>query len=337
MDCVEIGLRLPRGRLHCATWLLAQEPDVAADALELAAGAYGAVKRELAGRGPWGAGRAGCEDAVLQAHRALELGRLDEAAGGCYVWSYAPPERAEMRCLVQMTGSGRVEEAKEAARQHRLRLEAGAAEGKLSCGLFVSLGCHVPNLRCVELGEAGGAPLLHLSRGAQDEVPAAALAALALRVAAQLPPRLARREERAAAAELAELVRRQLRHLELLDAQLATAGQLQRGLLELRAGVLRDVLALQAAPAPEPGEAAGAADRWGTEAGERFLAAFRAGKRGKRYPTAAELELEGAAAAFAEQHPDAFEAAKERLQREHRAQTRGKRKAASAEEGDGQE
>lgn len=280
------------------------------------------------------------EDVALQAHRALEMGRLDETAeSGSYVWTYAPTDCAEMRCLVQMTATAHVDEAKETARQHRQRLEAGAAEGKLTCGLFVSLGCHVPNLRCVELSEAaGGVPLLHLSRGARDEVSAAALAALALRVAAQLPPRLARREERVAAAELAELVRRQLQHLELLDAQLASAGQLQRGLLELRAGVLRDVLALQAATAPEPAEAPGAAvDRWSTEAGERFLEAFRAGKRGKRYPTAAELELEGAAAAFVEQHPDAFEAAKERLQREHRAQTRGKRKAASAEEGDGQE
>jgi hypothetical protein len=105
------------------------------------------------------------------------------------------------------------------------------------------------------------------------------------------------------------------------------------------AGHKVDVLNGAAVPEEEP--ELSSADRWSTDGGKQFLSIFRAAKRGKRYPTeSSDLALEGLALAFFCQYPDAFSAAKDKMQKENRAQTRGfKRKDASTadEEDEGDE
>jgi hypothetical protein len=346
MDFSEIVLRIPRARLSSAAWILSQPPDVVADSLEVAPAAHRALARELeksiaGGRGQLN-GLHSAEDVLVHAHRTLELGSLHEASEGCHQWKCTPSVGCdEMRCLIYVTRSQR-NDVKDELTKHRGFVEAGVVDGQVTCGLFISLACHIPNFRSIEMCTASDVPLVYFSRNSNDDISESTLATLALRVMSQLSQRSSQRNEKhSSLVDAADFMKRQLSHLDLIDEQIKSAGQMQRNLLDLREGVVRDLLTLRA-PGAGPVEVAdntgSSFDRWSTDGGEEFLKVFKAAKRGKRYPTAADVQLEGLALFFVEQNPDAFMAAKEKMKRDNRSQTRGvKRKAAkglSADEDD---
>ncbi len=346
MEFAEIVIRVPQSRLSSTAWILAQTPVVVADALEIAAGAYHVVQREancgeLAKHAKF---RVACkgEDILVHAHQSLELGSLDEAAVGCYKWTYAPPGCDVMCCTVSVTASQRGD-VKNEVTKHLGFVEHGVASEGVTCGLFISLACRIPNTRSIEMRVVSGVPVMYFSSDATDDISEVSLVTTALRVMSQLSHTLQRRtidDKHTSAVDVSNIIKGQLARLDLIDEQIKSAGQVQKGLLELRESMVSDILTLRTSYRDAPtesqkeAEAPFFADRWSTPGGQQFLDVFKAAKRGKRYPTdATSLLLEGPALIFIEQNPDAFAAAKEKMKKENRAQTRGtKRKAASADE-----
>ena len=250
----DLVIRIPQSRLGCAAWILSQTPEVAADALEIACAAYNAVQRDInngelskLSRAPLRGSRSS-EDILMQAHQALELGSLEDDGCGGFIWCYTHPGCEEMRCCVGVTAAARTI-VKVDVEKHIRKLQLASKGGKMNCGLFISLAGRIPNMRSIELKmTTSETPIMYFSRDAAEETSDASLTVTAFRVMSQLGLTFNRQrrdgDTESRTVNLAKIIEHQLSQMDSLDQQIVASGQLQKNLLDIREGVVRNIMAL---------------------------------------------------------------------------------------------
>ena len=250
----DLVIRIPQSRLGCASWILAQTPDVAADVLEIACAAYNAVQREINVGELSKLSRASMrisqssDDILLQAHQALELGSLEDDGCGCFIWRYTHPGCEEMRCCVAVTGSTR-HTVKADVEKHHKKLQSALEAKHANCGLFISLAGRIPNMRSIELKMVTSeTPIMYFSRDAMDDISDASLAVTAIRVMSQLGLTFNRQRRdgdiKPFTVDVAKIIDRLLSQMDSLDQQILASGQLQKNLLDIREGIVHDIMAM---------------------------------------------------------------------------------------------